>query len=573
MADLKKLSESELAEQLAASLARLDDTQEKSEIQQITHNLQTHQIELEMQNRELHEAQLKLEESRNRYADLYDFAPVGYITLDTKGCLTEINLTGAKMLGVERTYLLNQPLTQWLMPEYRLAFLNHLDKVFNKKQRAVVELKIKGRTIETPRDVQFESALAPEGDNEAQCRTAMVDITERKQFEAELILAKEIAEQANQAKSQFLSRMSHEFRTPLNAILGFAQLLETNSNERKEPGQRHNIEQILKAGWHLLDLVNDLLDFAAIEANMINLQIEAVDLVECIHTSLDIIQPLAEQRELTIENTVDICAGMYVQADSVRLKQALLNLLSNAVKYNQTGGVVMLSCEQAGADAVRISVTDTGSGIQQADMSTLFEPFNRLYLRTYAVEGTGIGLTIAKQLVESMRGQIGVTSEPGQGSTFWIELPLGQPPANVTPTANTPSVATPEPEVAESTMLYIEDNFDCIQLIEAVVEDMPGIKLLTANTPALGLELAQAQQPDLIVLDINLPGMNGFKVLEQLRATEATREIPVIALSGNALTEDIEKGLRAGFSHYMTKPFRIVEFRKTVNELLHDSAI
>jgi len=386
-------------------------------------------------------------------------------------------------------------------------------------------------------------------------------------------VARDEAERASAAKSQFLTRMSHEFRTPLNAILGFAQIIDVDMDEPLQPRQKASVDQILKGGWHMLELVNDLLDLAAIESDKVELNTEAVDLSAGIRDSLDIMQPLAKQYDIILINkSKDTCAGLYIQADPVRLKQVLLNLLSNAVKYNLEGGSVTVSCDRAEeGDSVRISVTDTGSGIQEADISVLFEPFSRLYLQTYANEGTGIGLTISKQLVERMGGQIGVTSEPGQGSTFWITLPLAQPSTQAVPTCIAPSVEVSE-AANKTTILYIEDSPSHIQLVEAIVNSMPGIQLLSAHTPQLGLELAQAHRPDIIVLDIRLPVMDGFEVLEQLLANEATCEIPVIAVSANAMHREIEKGLRAGFRRYLTKPINVTEFKKVVNELLRDSA-
>ena len=425
MGDLKNLSDVELTEQLAVSLSRLADSKEKSDLQQLTHDLQTHQIELEMQNRELRETQIKLEESRNRYADLYDFAPVGYLILDEKGCITEINLCGAMLLGAERAHIINQPMTRWLISESRQEFLAHLAIIFSKEGKAVVELKIKGGKDGSAHDVQLESIVTSDGSN-VFCRTAMVDIAERKKYEEQLMLAKDEADAANQAKSQFLANMSHELRTPLNSILGFGQVMKNTVDKTLQPDQFDYVSIIVSSGWHMLAMVNDLLDLAAIDANKIALQLGSVDLSECIQDSLDIILPLAHKEEICIQSALDTFAGIYVLADSDRLKQVLLNLLSNAVKYNHHRGQVMLSCEHTGTDTVRISFADTGPGIAEADMLKLFKPFTQLHNNNYTREGTGIGLAITKQLVERMGGRIGVNSELGCGTTFWIELMMSR---------------------------------------------------------------------------------------------------------------------------------------------------
>lgn len=383
-----------------------------------------------------------------------------------------------------------------------------------------------------------------------------VDITSRKQ--------------AEDSKSKFLARMSHEFRTPLNAILGFSQVLELDKNEPLLPRQRESVKQILHSGEHMLEIVDDLLDLATIEAGKVEMCFQAVDLIEMIQHCLDTIAAMASQRNIGLNNQVlDSCTNRFVRADVTRLRQVLLNLLSNAVKYNRVGGSITVACEPTGSEKTRITVTDTGSGIPDEDIATLFEPFSRLYLKTYAQQGTGIGLNISKQLIQYMNGQIGVSSVPGEGSTFWIELPVSPPP-ELKPLA---SRAEDEPvSIAdnESLLLYIEDSPSHTKLLESIVDSIPDTRLLTAHTPNLGLELAYAHVPDIIVCDICLPGMDGFEVLQQLRARENTRDIPVIALSANAAPAEIEKGLRAGFRRYLTKPLKVAEFIRAVGELQND---
>lgn len=400
------------------------------------------------------------------------------------------------------------------------------------------------------------------------------DINDRKEAELALLVAKDEAEQANEAKSQFLSRISHELRTPLNSILGFAQLLEMDCKDCSDSSaQMKYIQEIMKSGKHLVDVVNELLDLASIESNKIELQMEAVDLQERIFNSINVMEPLARKRGIETHFTMADFAGKYVQADPVRLKQVLLNLLSNAVKYNRSGGSITLTCKQTGEGTIRINVADTGSGIAEADIPTLFEPFNRLYLGTYALEGTGIGLTIAKLLVERMGGLIGVTSKLGSGSTFWIELAASQPPKQLISETDTGSVSTAlEGAFSEYKykLLYVEDSPSHLLLVEELIGRMPGIRMLSANTPQLGLELAQVHKPDLIVLDICLPGMDGYEVLERLLAEKGTCDIPIIAVSANAMARDIEKGLRAGFRRYLSKPLDVIEFSKAVGDLLYD---
>ncbi len=398
------------------------------------------------------------------------------------------------------------------------------------------------------------------------------DINDRKTAEDLLIKAKEDAEQANEAKSQFLSRMTHELRTPLNAVLGFAQLLEFDEDNPLSQLQKDSVEHIMKGGWHLLDLVNDLLDLNSIESGKVELQPESVDLLAHIQECIDVIQPLAQKRNITISSLVNECNCQYITADPVRLKQILLNLLSNAVKYNKCGGSISLSCEKNAGGNVRVNVVDTGSGIPNKELPSLFEPFSGLYLKTYAIQGSGVGLTIAKHLVELMGGRIGVSSEPGKGSTFWFELQESAAPERANPDTITNRQAPAMLGEDDYQILYIEDSPSHIRLVEGIVKKMQGIRLSSANTPQLGLELAQGHLPDLIVLDISLPGMDGFQVLEALVTNPAVSEIPVMAVSANAMSKDIEKGLRAGFRRYLTKPINVMEFQKAIYELLQDSA-
>ncbi|OOZ38119.1 hypothetical protein BOW53_16510 [Solemya pervernicosa gill symbiont] len=372
--------------------------------------------------------------------------------------------------------------------------------------------------------------------------------------------------EANQAKSQFLTRMSHELRTPLNAILGFAQLLQSDHEEPLSERQTQGVEHILNGGWHLLEVVNDLLDLAAIEANKIELQLKTIHPAECIESCIELMLPLAKERAIVLNASISDCNNYNLQADLVRLKQMLLNLLSNAIKYNHEGGRVTLNCELTDTEQLRISVTDTGPGIAEGDLPILFEPFNRLYLNNHSVEGTGIGLTITKQLIERMGGNIGVSSELGQGSTFWLEFPAYRTSLPQGEQQRSRSSAAVPPD-SNTTILYIEDSPSHIHLMEGLIHNMQGVRLLTASTPSLGLELAQAHRPDIILTDIGLPDMDGFEVLEQLQKSEATRAIPVIAVSANAFDRDIRKGLESGFRNYLTKPLDIGEFYKAINEL------
>ena len=394
------------------------------------------------------------------------------------------------------------------------------------------------------------------------------DNSVRKQVELELTHATAIAEKANLAKSDFLSGMSHELRTPLNAILGFAQLMESGT-PAPTPSQQRNLEQILKAGWYLLDLINEILDLALIESGKVTVSGEPVSLVEVMLECRAMIEPQAQKRNIRM-TFPRFDAPVFVNADRTRVKQVLINLLFNAIKYNKPEGSVTVDCTMSPPNSVRISIRDTGKGLAPEQLAQLFQPFNRLGKETGTEEGTGIGLVVTKRLVELMKGTIGVDSTVGVGSVFWIELSLTEAPQfPVLENGPAALVQSPAPDGAPlRTLLYVEDNPANLELVELLIARRTDLRLLSAADGNLGIEFARAYMPEVILMDINLPGISGISAMKILRADPATAHIPIIALSANAVPRDIEKALEAGFFNYLTKPIKVNEFMEALDVAL-----
>jgi PAS domain S-box-containing protein len=380
------------------------------------------------------------------------------------------------------------------------------------------------------------------------------DVTLAKSAESMLRQAKDEAERANCAKSEFLSRMSHELRTPLNSILGFAQLL---SMAGLAVQQQDNVQQILKGGYHLLELINEVLDLARIEAGRLSLSLEPVRVRDAVKEAFDLVRPIAGLQNITLSADFSAYGERYVQADRQRLKQVLLNFLSNAIKFNRSNGLVVLRCDEIQNRRLRVEVADTGSGIDEEGLRKIFVPFERLGADRNAIGGTGLGLALSKRMIEAMGGTIGVESTLGAGSRFYIELPLVDHVASRID-EEPPAAAPLQCEASHrGTVLYIEDNLANIRLIEEILTRYPGVRLLEAMQGKLGIELANMHTPDWILLDVHLPDMSGAEVLEILRRDPRTEEIPVTVLSADATAGQIGRLMSAGAREYLTKPFDV----------------
>jgi len=566
-------------EQIRQMLAEIEGQKEQLESRVARRTQELNRLNLRLGD-ELTERQRlvqSLQESEQRFRLVFDTSPDGIFLFDPHDPaeiwrIVDCNPTACQMNGYTREELIGQSINLLNEtkggPEAYAAALERLRREIMQRGIEATHLHKDGHVF----PIEYSTSLITIGDRELVLGIDR-DITERKQVEQALNQTKELAETANRAKSEFLSRMSHELRTPMNAILGFAQLLTMSYKDPLTPTQKERVKQIVKGGQHLLDLINEILDISRIEAGRLQISTEPVSIRESIQEVLDLAAPLAANRNIQLQISLGAEANPYVMADRQRLKQVLLNLLNNAIKYNRPGGFVAIACEATGSDreAWHISVTDTGPGISSENLGLLFTPFERLSADQTNIEGTGLGLALAKRLVELMKGQIGVESLVGQGSTFWIELPLTESQLDrlkrTGGTAQLPGMAgTGTP----STILYIEDNIANFELIQQVLADYGQIELLWSTEPEAGIELAYKHQPDLILLDLHLGGKDGGEVLRRLKQDDQTASIPVVMVSADATPGQIERLLALGAQSYLTKPLDIKLFIQLVEELLRE---
>ena len=483
---------------------------------------------------------------------------------DEDGTYLNIWSENEKLLARPKSELLGRRISDVLGEEVAAPFVQLFRSVMAERRAEgmVYELDVRSGHL------WFLARVSPVLSADGTCHTVCMlsrEITEQKRVEQELRKTKEEAERANAAKSEFLSRMSHELRTPLNAIIGFAQLADLDA---KTADEHENVEQILRASTHLLQLINEVLDISRIEAGHIPVFLKPVPLQIAAKEALDLVGPLAAEKNVRLEQ---FSCNYYVNADGQRLQQVLLNLLSNAIKYNKPGGQVTLSCCERSRDALRIEVRDTGIGIEDYEIPQLFQPFQRLTATAETIEGVGLGLVICQRLVRSMGGTMGVKSEPGMGSTFWFELPLvlSMPDTAIEETFAPPlSEEKPSVLAEDKTLLYIEDNLSNLKLIERILLQRPGVRMITAQQGSMGLELARQHQPDLVLLDLHLPDMNGDQVLIWLRSEPRTTNIPVVVISADAIGSEIKRLKELGACAYITKPFEVPHFLQVLDEML-----
>jgi PAS domain S-box-containing protein len=520
----------------------------------------------------LHRSDLALRRSETHFRTLVENSSDYILIFDSRGTVSYIGPSEEKLLGNPLEEVVGRTPAELVHPDDRARVEGAIADVFQHPARVErFEFRLRDQSGSWRVFEAVARVLQEEEDGPPLALANARDVTERREAEEALLAAKLEAERANRAKSDFLSRMSHELRAPMNSILGFAQLMEM---EELDGGKKHAVERILSAGRHLLNLINEVLDIARIEANRQTLALEPVRVAGVLSDALDLARPLAIQYDRRLIEEIPPEADCYVRADRQRLTQVVLNLLSNAIKYNRAGGRVLFLCRVAETEPAvgwaAIGVRDDGPGIPAERLDELFTPFARLGAEATGIEGTGLGLALCRNFAELMGGTIRVESEPGVGSTFWVELPLTAAPLRQARRGGS-GVDAAVPELAltaPATVLYIEDNLANLDLIERILASMRGVRLLPALQGRLGLDLAREHRPDLVLLDLHLPDLAGETVLRALREDPRTSTIPVVVVSADATAGRVRALREAGAREYLTKPLDVRAFLRTVEEIL-----
>ena len=508
----------------------------------------------------LHESQRELESAHHEKQLIMDNSQDVICTINEDGRFVTVSAACEQLWGYSPAELVGRPYIELVHPGDReqteavAAQLLAGNKVTDFVNRYVCK---DGQIVDVLWSVSWSEA-----DRIVFC--VAHDVTERSRIEKALREAKDEADRANMAKSEFLSRMSHELRTPLNAILGFGQLLERQS---PTDAQRTRVGYILSAGRHLLTLINEVLDISRIEAGNLQLSVEPVSIADAVAEAIDLVRPMAAEQELELSSIADD-QECFVRGDQQRLKQVLLNLLTNAIKYTPNGGRVTVAYTATESGNIRLTVRDTGRGIAADKLARLFTPFDRLGAEESTVEGTGLGLALSQRLMHAMNGAIGVQSSIGNGSAFWIELAAAESPlAKITAAPNRQTLdSTSDAAADRRKILYIEDNLSNLTLVEQMLADQPEFELLTAMQGRLGFEIALKHSPDLILLDLHLPDLPGWEVLNLLKRNIATCNIPVVVISADATKRQLDRLLAAGARSYLTKPLDMPEFYRTIED-------
>ncbi|HET8807298.1 MAG TPA: ATP-binding protein [Methylophaga sp.] len=528
----------------------------------------TAELEAELQRRKALELHAKRES--DRLQTLLDNTLESVITIDSAGNIQHFNHASTQLYGYQPEEIIGHNITQLMPAEYRPMHEQGMARFLKTEQPQMIGKAVQVEALhKSGQIIPIELTLSAFYWEDSYFFTGIArDISLRKAEHQALIAAKEEAEKANQAKSEFLSSMSHELRTPLNAILGFAQLLKSDPNSPLSDDQQSNVNIIQHSGEHLLKLINDVLELSKIEAGNIEVSLEPVEISQVIAHCLPLLQSQADDNEIRVD--IAPLPARWVMADITRLKQVLINLLSNAIKYNRRRGMVSISSEVIhGLQRLRITIADSGIGIPVNRQSKLFTAFDRLGQENSGIEGSGVGLVVTEKLIRAMHGFIGFDSRHGEGSRFWIELPLAAcPTEHASDYKDTESIR--RQQVSDGTIrkvLYIEDNPANIKLMQAYFRQQPKFELHSCKMAETGLKVIQSLQPDLILMDINLPGISGLEASRQIQQLPDMQKIPIIAITAAAMPYDLQraKGL---FAAYLTKPLDFSELDKQLSLLL-----
>jgi len=517
----------------------------------------------------------QLERSQAQLDALWNSIVEGLVVIDAKGNIASVNPAAERIFGYGEYELLDRNVKVLMPDRYATGHDGYLSAYLKTGDAQIIGI---GRQVEGRRKdgTEFPLYLAVNEfkvEGETFFGGILRDMTVEHAVRQELVAAKEAAENANRAKTVFLSSISHEVRTPLNAILGFAQLMDLGDRHELSDKQREYLGHITKSGENLLSLINQVLDLAQLECGEVHLSVEGVAVQAVLGETLDMLAPLAAQYEVGLEPIRGMADEQAVRADRVRFQQALHNIISNAIKYNRRGGTVAVEVSQPLPGVLRTSVIDTGGGIPEDRWEQLFEPFNRLGREASVIDGSGIGLTVSRTVVEAMGGKIGLSSELDKGTRFWIDLPVVKEKTR----RGTPEDAVTEMKVQRrvaparqglSTILYIEDNPANTELMQQFLGDIAGINLITVLTAEDGIAVARDRKVDLILMDLNLPGMDGFEAQFALSADEKTRNIPVIAVSADVNSKTIQRAMNSGFRRFITKPFNLKEAHQAIISVL-----
>ncbi len=546
--DLRKRAE----ERAYVSESKPEEALLPEQAQSVLHDLRVHQIQLEMQNEELRRVQEELEASRERYFDLYDLAPVGYVTLSDKGMILEANLAAARLLGLERGALVAQPLTRFIFSSDQDIFYKLRRQLFETSTPQVFDLRLKTQAG-TLLWARFEATATLAADGAPISHAVMSDITERKQAEEVIRQAKENAENANQAKDQFISVLSHELRTPLTPVLAIVSSLQA---QKDLPGHlAPDLELIQRNVEMEVALIEDLLDVTKISRGKVVLQYETVDLQDCLRTALEICRGAIELKHLAIIQEFQ-ATRHHVRADPTRMRQVFWNLLNNAVKFTPEGGRITLHTHNEGEQII-IDITDTGVGIAPAVIPRIFNLFEQGdQSRTRRFGGLGLGLNIARAIVDLHQGRLSARSKgKDKGATFTVELATAPPTEKSQPPA-----ASAEPEEHPLKILLVEDHTDTLQVLVKILEKW-GHTVTAAASCRTARELVASQEFDLLISDLGLPDGSGLEIMQQIKMRSET---PGIALSGYGTDEDIRQSKAAGFAGHLVKPVSVTALRAAI---------